>query len=52
MYQQAVGTLAISIASKFGDVGPPVAIGTVFVHVSARMVCVRRSTVLMGHMAA
>lgn len=54
MFQRAVGTLAISIASKFGDVGPPVAIGTVSVHVCAQMatILVRRSMVLMGRMAA
>lgn len=54
MFQRAVGTLAIFIANKFGDVAPTVAIGTVFVHVCAQMaaILVHHSMVLMDHMAA
>jgi hypothetical protein len=54
MFQRAVSTRAINIANKFGDVGPLVAIGIVFVHACAQTatILVRHSTALMGHMAA
>jgi hypothetical protein len=54
MFQRAVVMPAISIANKFGDVGPLVAIGTVFVRVCVQMatILVRRSMVLTGRMAA